>query len=127
MAHVARWTGVRGDYAYDARRIEHGGYAEVFAATHKPTGRRVALKRLNPGAKWSRDDAVPRMRREIDVMRAMNGHRHVMPVLAADPDGHWYMVPLAAGDLVALRDDLSDEALRDVLCDVADALAAAHA
>jgi serine/threonine protein kinase len=36
-------------------------------------------------------------------------------------------MPLAAGDLTALCSDLSDEDLRDVLCDVADALAAAHA
>jgi serine/threonine protein kinase len=81
MSGAAALSNVRSDYACDARRLGHGGYAEVFAATHKPTGRRVAFKRLHPSQKWSRKDSVPRMRREIEVMREMATHPHVMPVL----------------------------------------------
>jgi hypothetical protein len=56
---VIEAPGVRRGYTCDAKPCGTGGYAEVFPATHKPTGTRVALKRLK--AKFD-EDTRTRMR-----------------------------------------------------------------
>jgi serine/threonine protein kinase len=116
--------GERSDYRCDRRPLGKGGYAEVFRATHKPSGSEVALKRLRK----SIDETVPeRMRREIKVMRALDGEPHVMPILDFSPKWNWYVMPLAEGDADALRADLADPAqLIEMLRACVSALTAAH-
>lgn len=52
-------------------KIGRGKYAQVFLAVHMPTQERVVLKILNPvrNAKF---------KREIDVLRQLQGNAHVM-------------------------------------------------
>jgi tRNA A-37 threonylcarbamoyl transferase component Bud32 len=119
--------GVRHDYACDPAPTGRGGYAEVFRATHKPTGSIVALKRLPKAFSPQAEEARERMRREVEVMKAMVGERHVMPVLDHAGDFSWYVMPLARGDLRKLRDDFAGPALVDVLRQAATGLLAAHA
>lgn len=116
-------SGDRTAYRLEPRPLGTGGYAEVFKATHKETGDVVAFKRLKDVAR----DAQPRMRREIEVLGLLDPHLPVMPVFDADPDHTWYVMPLAAGDLVALRDELATPvAIAGVLECVCEALRAAH-
>ncbi|NMO53431.1 serine/threonine protein kinase [Actinoplanes sp. TBRC 11911] len=81
------------DYLVEREPIARGGQAVVSVATHKATRHRVAYKRVRV-----RDaDARARMRREIDFGRLFGDHPHVMPILDADPDGFWFVMPLANG------------------------------
>ena len=92
--------GDRSEYACDAQPLGEGGYARVFGAVHKPTGHRVALKKL----KRSIDKRVTdRMRREVTVMGILDGEAHVMPVLDFSRNYAWYVMPVAEGDAFALR------------------------
>lgn len=117
--------GVRSDYACDPRPCGEGGYATVFPATHKPTGASVALKRLNPNI--FDDDAQPRMKREVETLRALAGNPHVMPVLDSDSEFKWYVMPLARGDMTKFSVPLPDRTLADALAQAAEGLAHAHA
>ncbi|HEU5062453.1 MAG TPA: serine/threonine-protein kinase [Solirubrobacterales bacterium] len=116
--------GKRSDYRCEQRPLGRGGYAEVFRATHRASGSEVALKRLRK----SIDETVPdRMRREVKVMRALDGEPHVMPILDFSPKWSWYVMPLAEGDANALRADLADPArLIEMLRACISALTAAH-
>jgi serine/threonine protein kinase len=117
--------GVRSDYACETKPCGEGGYATVFPATHKPTGTKVALKRLN--ANIFDEDAQPRMKREVEALLALAGHEHVMPVLDSDPDFTWYVMPLARGDMTKFSVPLPDRTLADALGQAAEGLAHAHA
>ncbi len=117
--------GRRQDYACDPHPLGRGGYAEVFAATHKPSGARVALKRLRKGIayeQWRR-----RMKREIAAMRALAAEPNVMPVLDVDPEYRWYVMPLAVSDAHAWQRQLGDRNLAVLLDAVCKALTVAHA
>lgn len=116
--------GDRRDYALDRVPIARGGQAEVFAATHKPSGVRVAFKRRTS----SRADSVARMKREVEVARALADHPHVMPVLDADAEAGWFVMPLAAATAETMVETLGQvEELRALVEAVAAALGAAHA
>lgn len=115
--------GQRGDYACEQRPLGSGGYADVFSATHKPSGARVALKRLRASVG---DESERRMKREIEAMRALAGEPNVMPILDADPASRWYVMPRASGDAFALHGHLREANLVALLVDVCDALTAAH-
>lgn len=116
--------GIRSDYACEPKPCGEGGYATVFPAEHKPTGVKVALKRLN--ANVFDEDAQPRMEREVRVLQALAGNEHVMPVLDADPDFKWYVMPLARGDMTKFSVPLPDRALAGALAHAAEGLAHAH-
>lgn len=117
--------GVRADYACEKKPCGEGGYATVFPAEHKPTGVKVALKRLNSNV--FDDDAQPRMKREVSTLRALAGNAHVMPVLDADPSSKWYVMPLARGDMTKFSVPYPDRTLADALAQAAEGLAHAHA
>lgn len=125
----ARWLEIsnasrstRADYRLDPKPIATGGQARVFSATHKQTGHRVAFKRLmSPN-----EDATARMRREIEVGMAIQ-HRHVMPVLDADLDSTWFVMPLAATNLLNARNrQPADERIHLVIQSVANGLEQGH-
>jgi serine/threonine protein kinase len=99
------FAGDRRAYALPPKPFADGGYAEIFEATVKATGERVAFKRLRDNSAESKG----RLRREIQIQCLLDECPHVMPVLDADPDGTWYVMPLAEGDAVDLQDELEDE------------------
>jgi len=117
--------GERKDYACDRLPIPHGGQADVFRATHKPTGAIVALKQLRD--KYPPLRKTARMAREIDLGRQLDGHPHAMPVLDADPNHRWFVMPYAQTTAEHCQQELSEPAalknLLDALCSV---LAKAH-
>lgn len=118
--------GDRSEYACDAQPLGEGGYARVFGAVHKPTGQRVALKKL----KKSVDQRVTdRMQREVTVMGILDGEAHVMPVLDFSRHYAWYVMPVAEGDAFALRADrlAADTDLVGLLHACIQGLKAAHA
>src|SRR4051794_30235588 len=96
-------SGDRRQYKLDPKPLGSGGYAEVIGAVHRPTSERVAFKRLIN----TFGDAVARMRREVDVMSLLAGTAGVMPILDADEEHTWYVMPLADGDMKKLRQQLS--------------------
>lgn len=111
---AVRWLqrGKRADYALSAEPISEGGQGAVFRATHKPTDTAVALKRLRSGD----DDAVARMRREIDMGQQYGDHPNVMPVLDVDPNGRWFIMPYANGSAADHADRLQEtSALRGLV------------
>jgi hypothetical protein len=112
---------LRDRFRLDKRPIGTGGFAQVFAAEEKDTGRVVAFKRLQV-----RDaEAKRRFQREIRVQRSMT-HRHVMSVLDADPLGLWYTMPLADGSLESLAPVLSPDEVSSAIRDAGAGLAEGH-
>ncbi|MFD3844829.1 serine/threonine protein kinase [Streptomyces microflavus] len=99
---VAR--GQRKDYALERLPMKVGGQAEVFEATHKSTGVRVAFKRR---LSW-RETPAARMRREIDVAQDLNSHANYMPILDANPDEGWLVMPLAECTAEDRREQLQE-------------------
>ena len=112
--------GERKDYACDRLPIPHGGQADVFRATHKPTGTIVALKQLRD--KYPPLRKTARMAREITLGRQLDGHSHAMPVLDADPNHRWFVMPYAQTTAEHCQQELSGPAalktLLDALCSV---------
>ena len=117
--------GDRTDYRLDHRPLaEPGGQGVVFRAVHKSSGTKVAMKKVLDHSL----DSIARMRREIDVAGALQGHRRVMPVLDASPESDWFVMPLAersAADRHAALGE--DNRLRRLVEAVCDGLGAAHA
>lgn len=96
----------------------------MFAATHKPTTTRVAVKKLRA----RNNDAVARMRREIDFAQQLGNHPHVMPILDHSSTHDWFVMPLADGTAeTLLLDDLTDPTnVQEMVLAVCSALGAAH-
>lgn len=103
-----RWLkrGKKADYAMSPEPIDEGGQGAVFRAVHKLTDITIALKRLRFGD----DDSVHRMGREIDMGQRYGDHPNVMPVLDADPDGRWFIMPHANGSAADHADRLRETA-----------------
>ncbi|WP_436792066.1 protein kinase domain-containing protein [Yinghuangia sp. YIM S10712] len=118
-----RARGVRRDYAVDAKRWKHGGQADIFQATHKTSGTRVVYKRRTSRM----EDPVARMRREIDVSRILEGHAHFMPILDANADDGWIVMPIAQATAAERQGDLQDpRKLLELVHALIDVLSAAH-
>ncbi|MGH3246539.1 MAG: serine/threonine-protein kinase [Trebonia sp.] len=123
---AVRWLkrGKKADYAMSPEPIDEGGQGAVFRAVHKLTDITIALKRL----RLNDDDSVHRMGREIDMGHQYGDHPNVMPVLDADPDGRWFIMPLANGSAADHADRLREtEALRDLIEAVCEGLRQPHA
>lgn len=119
------FEGDRKNYACDAQPIGFGGYAVVYPATYKPTGARVAFKRVRKGV--NREEARRRMKREVTAMYHLADEPNVMPVLDASTRFAWYVMPIAKADAYASRGQLQDEQLVAMLDEVCTGVAAAHA
>ncbi|WP_170321571.1 serine/threonine protein kinase [Acrocarpospora pleiomorpha] len=122
---VVRLTarGSRKDFALDARPIAGGGQATVFGAVHKPTGARVAFKRLD----WRSPDALARMRREVEAARLFGGNPHVLPVLDWSRSYDWFVMPLADGTARVLAEEPPESAVvRALVTAVCEALREPH-
>ena len=94
--------GKKTDYSMNPQPVDEGGQGAVFRAEHKHTRIPVALKRL----RFHDDDSVHRMGREISAGKRYGSHPNVMPVLDADPDGRWFIMPLADGSAARHADRL---------------------
>ncbi|MEU7384684.1 MULTISPECIES: ATP-binding protein [unclassified Streptomyces] len=104
--------GVRGDYACEKFPFhrQEDGMADVFDATHKPTGTPVVLKQLR-----GKHPPLPkraRMAREIEVGRILSEHPNAMPVWDAGADGKWFVMPKAQAVATGCLDDLSGRFVR---------------
>jgi len=116
--------GKKTDYSLDPQPLDEGGQGAVFRAGHKPTCIPVALKRL----RFHDDDSVHRMGREISAGNRYGSHPNVMPVLDADPDGRWFIMPLADGSAARHADRLREtRTLRDLVEAVCEGLRQPHA
>ncbi|HET9895295.1 MAG TPA: serine/threonine-protein kinase [Streptosporangiaceae bacterium] len=102
------------------RTSRKGGFAEVFLGTRKTDGTRIALKRPRRVPQ-----ATERLRREIEVQSTLP-HPNIMPIIEADPDKGWFVMPPADGNLEDLRGRVDEEELASLLMGAADALAVAH-
>ncbi|MEU1969381.1 protein kinase [Micromonospora sediminicola] len=115
--------GSRRDYAMDKQPIARGGQATVYGALHKPTGVRVALKRLNSTSPHN----VARMCREIEAAQMFGGHPHVVPVLDFSPTHEWFVMPLVTDTAQTLAAELSsDQKLRELVIAICEALREPH-
>jgi len=118
-------AGRRSDYALDRASII-GGQADVHRAEHKATGLVVAMKKLRGDG--FQGDGLARMKREIEVGRNLGAVPSVMPLLDADVEGRWFVMPWADATLASERESVRAdpaEILR-VVKTVAAALDAAH-
>ncbi|MYU01453.1 protein kinase [Streptomyces sp. SID8350] len=115
--------GDRAAYALDRLPMGEGGQAQVFRAVHKSSQTEVAFKRRRS----KRDLAVSRMQREIEISRLLSTHPHAMPVLDAEPDGAWFVMPMADATAEDHHEQLRDpEQLRDLVNAMASVLSEAH-
>ncbi|HUS66971.1 MAG TPA: serine/threonine-protein kinase [Kofleriaceae bacterium] len=119
-----------GDYEICAA-IDRGGMATVYSAVHPLIGKEVAVKVL--GAAFSAETGV--VSRFVQEARAVNRIRHVNIVdifsFGELPDGRSYCVmELLAGESLERRlravPGPTYEELFSILCQIADALEAAH-
>jgi serine/threonine protein kinase len=115
--------GDRKDYRLDPTPLASGGQATVFGALHKPSGTRVAFKKLTTGG----TDEVARMRREIEAAQQFGNHPNVMPVLDFSPAHDWFVMPLADHSAQTRVVDLVDpQRLRELVTAIGDALREPH-
>ncbi|MGW6569810.1 AbiJ-related protein [Streptomyces sp. NPDC054975] len=121
----AQAKGDRSDY--NRARLPHpdSNQADVFDSTHKATGTRVAVKQLH--GKYPPEGRGARMRREIEVGLALDGHPHTMPILDRGTDFTWFVMPWADGTAEDQQAELQDPGRLRILVDaLASALGAAH-
>ncbi|MFE1907419.1 protein kinase [Streptomyces gardneri] len=121
----AQAKGDRNDYRRPRLPLPDGNMADVFDATHKATGTRVAVKQLHGTHPHS--DLVARMQREIEIGRRLDGHPHAMPVLDHGANFSWFVMPWAEATAEDHQTQLQDpEHLRPLVDALTSALAAAH-
>ena len=127
---VDRLTNALSDRYRIIRLIGRGGMAHVYLAEELHLHREVALKVLDP--ELAVEIGSGRFLREVDLASKL-AHPHILPIFSAGEAGGllYYVMPFAADD--SLRNCLKDgeafpipDALR-ITCEVADALAYAHA
>ena len=119
-----------------SHKLSEGGMAEIFIAEDRNLGRRMAVKRLLPGAR--RDDVrLGRLIGEAQVIAQLD-HPNIVPVheLCEDADGElFYSMKLVQGEDLGVILDGQDPRFRDqddmfklmeVFLKVCDALAFAH-
>ncbi|WP_234320477.1 protein kinase domain-containing protein [Streptomyces sp. SBT349] len=118
-----RARGERKDYRLDPGPLTTGGQAEVFRAVHKTSQTVVAFKRRTS----QMEIPTARMRREIDISRVLDGHPHYMPILDANAEEGWLIMPMAVATAAERHNELQDpQRLLDLARSLIDVLAVAH-
>ncbi|MEU1324204.1 protein kinase domain-containing protein [Streptomyces microflavus] len=118
-----RGRGERRDYALDPARWKHGGQADIFLATHKTTRTRVVYKRRTS----SLDDPIARMKREIEISQVLEGHAHFMPILDANANEGWIVMPIAEATAAERQNELRNpEHILGLVNSLIDVLSTAH-
>lgn len=110
--------GERSDYKLEHRPLGRGGYAEVYPATRKIDGARVAFKRILHETDL---DAKARLAREIDVLQKLD-HKNIIQLLDFDSGNTWYTMPLALGSLATVKLPIPTEILVNIVDDVINAM-----
>ncbi|WVZ99742.1 hypothetical protein U9M48_045001 [Paspalum notatum var. saurae] len=77
---------VRATYTF-GRELGRGQFGVTYLATHKPTGRRYACKSIAARKLAHRDD-VDDVRREVQIMHHLTGHRNIVELRGAYEDRH---------------------------------------
>ncbi|RCV16320.1 hypothetical protein SEVIR_3G131100v4 [Setaria viridis] len=77
---------VRAAYTF-GRELGRGQFGVTYLATHKPTGRRYACKSIAARKLAHRDD-VDDVRREVQIMHHLTGHRNIVELRGAYEDRH---------------------------------------
>ncbi|KAL5202759.1 hypothetical protein ABZP36_013711 [Zizania latifolia] len=77
---------VRATYTF-GRELGRGQFGVTYLATHKPTGRRYACKSI-AARKLARKDDVDDVRREVQIMHHLTGHRNIVELRGAYEDRH---------------------------------------
>ncbi|CAN6350057.1 unnamed protein product [Urochloa humidicola] len=77
---------VRAAYTF-GRELGRGQFGVTYLATHKPTGRRYACKSIAARKLAHRDD-VEDVRREVQIMHHLTGHRNIVELRGAYEDRH---------------------------------------
>lgn len=123
---AVRWLkrGTKSDYEREQEPLAEGGQGAVYSGMHKYTRTSIALKQL----RYADEDALRRMLREISFGHLYGEHPNVMPVLDSDPDGRWFVMPLANGSAASHAERLRREtgALRDLVTAVCEGLRRPH-
>lgn len=104
-------------------KIAEGSYANIYAAKHKKSGHRVALKVI-PDAGMGDETAE----NEIRLMQQAK-HPNVIPFVAGWKANHWFIaMDLARCDLTAVyaRQEIPDNILAKIFHDCCTALAFLH-
>ncbi|MFD9068476.1 protein kinase domain-containing protein [Streptomyces lasiicapitis] len=115
--------GDRAAYALDRVPMGEGTQGQVFRAIHKASQTEVAFKRRRS----KRDRAVARMRREIEISRLLSAHPNAMPILDAESDSGWFVMPMADATAEDHRDQLQDpDRLSSLVTSIASVLREAH-
>lgn len=112
------------NYALEPKPMGIGGQAEVFRACDKRTNQLVAFKRLLPNLRMDQD-AIARMRREIDVQSVIN-HPNIMPILDYSEHYYWYTMPLAEKSLMDMPTPMEFKLILQIIKEVASGLEFAH-
>ncbi|MCX5126866.1 protein kinase [Streptomyces sp. NBC_00347] len=123
---AVRWLkrGTKADYEQDHESLAEGGQGAVYGGVHKYARIPVALKKL----RYIDEDSIHRMGREISIGHLYGEHPNVMPVLDSDPDGRWFVMPLANGSAATHAERLRETgALRDLVTAVCEGLRRPHA
>jgi serine/threonine-protein kinase len=124
---AVRWLkrGTKADYDRDQEPLAEGGQGAVYGGVHRHTRIPVAMKQLRYGD----EDSMHRMAREISIGHLYGEHPNVMPVLDSDPDGRWFVMPLANGSAASHAERLQRDAgaLRDLVTAVCEGLRRPHA
>jgi eukaryotic-like serine/threonine-protein kinase len=123
---AVRWLkrGTKSDYDRSQEPLAEGGQGAVYSGMHKYTHIPIALKQLRHGD----EDALHRMHREIFIGRLYGEHPNIMPVLDADPDGRWFVMPLATASAASHAERLRRDtgALRDLVTAVCEGMRRPH-
>ncbi|CAL4909767.1 unnamed protein product [Urochloa decumbens] len=77
---------VRAAYTF-GRELGRGQFGVTYLATHKPTGRRYACKSI-AARKLAHKDDVEDVRREVQIMHHLTGHRNIVELRGAYEDRH---------------------------------------
>ncbi|MFJ1744449.1 serine/threonine protein kinase [Streptomyces microflavus] len=118
-------SGERKDYSCQREPVPDAGQADVFEATHKVLGTRVAVKKLHN--KYPSERQVARMRREIEAGQLLDGHPHAVPILDFGADHTWFVMPWAEATAAQRQEQLREPGeLRALVDALASVLAVVH-
>lgn len=124
-----RLQGALGDAFQLERELKPGGMSRLFLATERSLNRRVVIKLLPPDT--TSEVSAARFKQEIELAAQLQ-HPNILPILSAGShdDLIYYVMPFISGE--SLRHRLTNEgrtsieSARQIIREVADALAYAH-
>ena len=114
-----------GDYDVDTSNPDHclgsGTFGQVYLATHRKTGERVAAKKIPT---YSSDERREYIQREIEALESIQGHPNVLQLLQVktNPDAIWLITELCDQEDLAKyckKHDVSLESMLKIMVQIA--------